>query len=76
MRNVVSALMWNKRVCKDVLYEDWKIFLLVNHPKAYDKEKDCQKGSNDQRRARQVGEREKLKRTEEELLAYRSWQQL
>lgn len=70
-RNVVNALMWNKRVCKDVLYEDWKILLLVNHPKAYDKEKDCQKGSNDQRRARQVGEREKLKRTEEELLAYR-----
>jgi hypothetical protein len=70
IRNVVNALMWNKRVCKDVLYEDWKILLLVNHPKAYDKEKDCQKGSNDQRRARQVGEREKLKRTEEELLAY------
>jgi hypothetical protein len=70
-RNVVNALMWNKRVCKDVLYEDWKILLLVNHPKAYDKEKDCQKGSDDQRRERQVEEREKLKRTEEELLAYR-----
>jgi hypothetical protein len=75
MRKVVNALMWNKRVCKDVLYEDWKILLLVNHPLAYDKEKDCQKGSNDQRRERQVREREKLKRTEEELLVYRRGQQ-
>lgn len=71
MRNVIQALTWNKRVCKDVLYEDWKILLLVNHPLAYDKEKDNQKGSNDQRRARQQSERDKLKRTEEELLAYR-----
>ncbi|KAF2788876.1 hypothetical protein K505DRAFT_213393, partial [Melanomma pulvis-pyrius CBS 109.77] len=39
LRNVIQALTRNKRVCKDVLYEDWKILLLVNHPLAYDKEK-------------------------------------
>jgi superfamily II helicase len=72
MQNVVNALMWNKRVCKDVLFEDWKIRLLVNHPLSYDKEKDSQKGSNDQRRKRLEAEREKLKKTEEELLVYRS----
>ncbi|ORY18365.1 hypothetical protein BCR34DRAFT_449091, partial [Clohesyomyces aquaticus] len=49
LKNAIRALMWNKRVYKDVLYEDWKIRLLVNHPLAYDKEKDSQKGSNDQR---------------------------
>jgi hypothetical protein len=67
MENVVDVLAWNKRACKDVLYEDWKIRLLVNHPLAYDKEKDSQKGSNDQRRLRLEREREKLKATEEEL---------
>jgi hypothetical protein len=67
MENVVDVLGWNKRACKDVLYEDWKIRLLVNHPLAYDKEKDSQKGSNDQRRLRLEREREKLKATEEEL---------
>ncbi|KAF2179990.1 hypothetical protein K469DRAFT_693475 [Zopfia rhizophila CBS 207.26] len=72
MSNVIKALMWNKRVCKAMLYENWKIKLLVNHPLAYDKEKDSQKGSNDQRRARQQEEREKLKKTEEELKAYQS----
>jgi superfamily II helicase len=75
MQNVVNALMWNKRVCKDVLFEDWKIRLLVNHPLSYDKEKDSQKGSNDQRRKRLEAEREKLKKTEE-LLAYRSRERL
>ncbi|KAF2703664.1 hypothetical protein K504DRAFT_451516 [Pleomassaria siparia CBS 279.74] len=65
--NVVAALMWNKRVCKDVLYEDWKVMLLVNHPLAYDREKDSQKGSNDQRRARLVGDRERLARMEGEV---------
>ncbi|KAF1944319.1 hypothetical protein EJ02DRAFT_510235 [Clathrospora elynae] len=69
--NVIDALMWNKRVCKDVLFEDWKIRLLVNHPLSYDKEKDSQKGSNDQRRKRLEAERERLKKIEEELLAYR-----
>jgi hypothetical protein len=72
MQNVVNALLWNKRVAKDVLFEDWKIRLLVNHPLAYDKEKDSQKGSNDQRRKRLELEREKLRKTEEELEAYRS----
>ncbi|RYO72580.1 hypothetical protein AA0113_g1073 [Alternaria arborescens] len=72
LQNVVNALLWNKRVAKDVLFEDWKIRLLVNHPLAYDREKDSQKGSNDQRRRRLESEREKLRRTEEELLAYRS----
>ncbi|KAF1955834.1 hypothetical protein CC80DRAFT_548902 [Byssothecium circinans] len=67
MRNVVEVLRWNKRACKDVLYEDWKIRLLVNHPLAYDREKDCQKGSNDQRRKRLVQERERLRGVEEEL---------
>jgi hypothetical protein len=71
-QNIVNALMWNKRVCKDVLFEDWKIRLLVNHPLSYDKEKDSQKGSNDQRRKRLEAEREKLKKTEKELLVYRS----
>ena len=71
MRNVVNVLLWNKRVAKDVLHEDWKIRLLVNHPLSYDKEKDLQKGSNDQRRKRLEAEREKLRKTEEELLAYR-----
>lgn len=75
MRNVVNALLWNKRVAKDVLFEDWKIRLLVNHPLAYDKEKDSQKGSNDQRRKRLESEREKLRQTEQELLAYRSSQE-
>jgi hypothetical protein len=72
MQNVVNALLWNQRVAKDVLFEDWKIRLLVNHPLAYDKEKDSQKGSNDQRRKRLQSERARLKETEEELLAYRS----
>jgi len=67
MENVVDVLAVNKRVCKDVLYEDWKIRLFVNHPLAYDKEKDSQKGSNDQRRLRLEVEREKLRQTEEEL---------
>lgn len=67
LRNIIQALKWNKRVCKDVLYEDWKIILLVNHPLAYDKEKDSQKDSNDQRRARQIEERERLRKSEEEL---------
>jgi hypothetical protein len=71
MQNVENALLWNKRVAKDVLSEDWKIRLLVNHPLAYDKEKDSQKGSNDQRRKRLQPERARLKETEEELLAYR-----
>lgn len=71
IKNVVKVLSWNKRACKDVLYEDWKIRLLVNHPLSYDKEKDAQKGSNDQRRKRQLAEREKMERTEEELKAYR-----
>jgi hypothetical protein len=35
MQNIVNALLWNKRVAKDVLFEDWKIRLLVNHPLAY-----------------------------------------
>lgn len=70
LQNVVRVLMWNKRACKDVLYEDWKIRLLVNHPLAYDKEKDSQKESNDQRRVRQVEEREKLRCTEAELREY------
>lgn len=69
--NVIKVLTWNKRACKDVLYEDWKIRLLVNHPLAYDKEKDSQKGSNDQRRKRQLAEREKMEKAEEELKAYR-----
>lgn len=67
IRNVVRVLRWNKRVCKDVLYEDWKIRLLVNHPLSYDKEKDNQKGSNDQRRKRQLEQVEKLKETEEKM---------
>jgi hypothetical protein len=71
MQNVVKALTWNKRVCRDILFEDWKIRLLVNHPLSYDQEKDSQKGSNDQRRKRLEAEREKLKKTEEELLTYR-----
>ena len=71
IQNVVKVLSWNKRACKDVLYEDWKIRLLVNHPLAYDKEKDSQKGSNDQRRKRQLEERERMERTEEELKALR-----
>lgn len=71
LRNVVKVLAWNKRACKDVLYEDWKIRLLVNHPLAYDREKDAQKGSNDQRRRRQLEERERMERTEEELRAWR-----
>ena len=75
MQNVVNALLWNKRVAKDVLFEDWKIRLLVNHPLAYDKEKDSQKGSNDQRRKRLESEREKLRQTEQELLAHRSSQE-
>ncbi|KAF2467701.1 uncharacterized protein BDR25DRAFT_316700 [Lindgomyces ingoldianus] len=70
LSNIIRALTWNKRVCKDVLYDDWKIRLLVNHPLAYDREKDSQKGSNDQRRLRHIKEREKLKKTEEELRAY------
>ncbi|KAJ4301413.1 hypothetical protein N0V90_003505 [Kalmusia sp. IMI 367209] len=69
--NVVKVLSWNKRACKDVLYEDWKIRLLVNHPLAYDKEKDSQKGSNDQRRKRQLADRERMQKTEEELRTYR-----
>ncbi|PSN62286.1 hypothetical protein BS50DRAFT_578109 [Corynespora cassiicola Philippines] len=69
--NIIRVLNSNKRVCKDVLYEDWKIRLLVNHPLACDKEKDSQKGSNDQRRRRQQLEREKLKKTEEQLRMYR-----
>ncbi|OAG10047.1 uncharacterized protein CC84DRAFT_460696 [Paraphaeosphaeria sporulosa] len=71
IRNVVQVLSWNKRACKDVLYEDWKIKLLVNHPLSYDKEKDSQKGSNDQRRKRQLAAQEKMEKTEEELRAYR-----
>jgi hypothetical protein len=71
MENVVDVLAVNKRVCKDVLYEDWKIRLFVNHPLAYDKEKDSQKGSNDQRRLRLEREREKLRQTEEELRVVR-----
>ncbi|KAL5448896.1 hypothetical protein PMIN06_007002 [Paraphaeosphaeria minitans] len=71
IRNVVKVLSWNKRACKDVLYEDWKIKLLVNHPLSYDKEKDSQKGSNDQRRRRQLAAQEKMEKTEEELRAYR-----
>ncbi|KAF1966064.1 hypothetical protein BU23DRAFT_663887 [Bimuria novae-zelandiae CBS 107.79] len=71
IQNVVKVLSWNKRACKDVLYEDWKIRLLVNHPLSYDKEKDSQKGSNDQRRRRQLAERVKMEKTEEELRAYR-----
>ncbi|CAI6342280.1 unnamed protein product [Periconia digitata] len=67
LRNVVDVLRGNKRVCKDVLYEDWKIRLLVNHPLAYDRDKDCQKGSNDQRRKRLLEERERLKGVEGEL---------
>ncbi|KAF2645532.1 hypothetical protein P280DRAFT_545489 [Massarina eburnea CBS 473.64] len=67
--NVVEVLSWNKRVCKDVLFEDWKIRLFVNHPLSYDKEKDSQKGSNDQRRKRLVEERERLKGAQEELKA-------
>ncbi|KAH7130065.1 hypothetical protein B0J11DRAFT_406183, partial [Dendryphion nanum] len=47
--NVITALRWNKRICKDVLWEDWKIRLLVNHPCCYDREKDLQMGSNEQR---------------------------
>jgi hypothetical protein len=57
------------------LYEDWKIRLFVNHPLAYDKEKDSQKGSNDQRRVRLEREREKLKKTEQKLAAYREARQ-
>jgi hypothetical protein len=72
MQNVVNAPLWNKRVAKDMLFEDWKIRLLVDHPLAYDKEKDSQKGSNDQRRKRLQSERARLKETEEELLAYHS----
>lgn len=71
IENVIRVLSWNKRACKDVLYEDWKIRLLVNHPLSYDKEKDSQKGSNDQRRKRQLAEREMMKRTAAELRAYR-----
>lgn len=74
VQNVVKVLLWNKRACKDVLYEDWKIKLLVNHPLSYDKEKDSQKGSNDQRRRRQLAEREKMEKTQEELKAYREAQ--
>ncbi|KAF2690516.1 hypothetical protein K458DRAFT_383625 [Lentithecium fluviatile CBS 122367] len=76
MESVVEVLHCNKRVCKDVLYEDWKIRLFVNHPLAYDKEKDCQKGSNDQRRLRLERERERLRQTEDELKAYREAGQL
>ncbi|KAF2205440.1 hypothetical protein GQ43DRAFT_428038 [Delitschia confertaspora ATCC 74209] len=57
LENVIRVLRWNKRVCRDVLYEDLKVRLLVNAPLGVDKEKDSQKGSNDQRRARQVRER-------------------
>lgn len=71
LQNIIHALMRSKLVCKDVLYEDWKIMLLVNHPLAYDKEKDWQKGSNDQRRMRLLQERAKFKQTEDELRAYR-----
>lgn len=71
MRCVIKVLSWNKRACKDVMYEDWKIKLLVNHPLSYDKEKDSQKGSNDQRRRRQLAAQERMERTEEELRAYR-----
>ena len=71
IENVVDVLACNKRACKDVLHEDWKIRLLVNHPLAYDKEKDSQKGSNDQRRIRLQQERDKLRHTEEELRAVR-----
>jgi hypothetical protein len=73
---VNRVLSWNKRACKDVLYEDWKIKLLVNHPLSYDKEKDSQKGSNDQRRRRQLATREKMERTEEELKVYREAHQV
>lgn len=69
--NVVKVLAWDKRACKDVLYEDWRIKLLVNHPLTYDKEKDAQKGSNDQRRKKQLQERETVERTQEELRALR-----
>ncbi|PVH94607.1 hypothetical protein DM02DRAFT_184656 [Periconia macrospinosa] len=69
LRNVIGVLRLNKRVCKDVLYEDWKIRLLVNHPLGYDKDKDCQKGSNDQRRKRLKEEREKLEGAQMELEA-------
>lgn len=71
IQNVVKVLSWNKRACKDMLYEDWKIKLLVNHPLSYDKEKDSQKGSNDQRKRRQLAAQEKMEKTEEELRAYR-----
>jgi hypothetical protein len=52
MQNVLNALLWNKRVAKDVLSEDWKIRLLMNHSLAYDKEKDSQRDPYDQRRTR------------------------
>ncbi|KAF2451516.1 hypothetical protein P171DRAFT_492934 [Karstenula rhodostoma CBS 690.94] len=71
IQNVIKVLLWNKRACKDVLYEDWKIKLLVNHPLSYDKEKDSQKGSNDQRRRRQLAAQEKMEKTEQALRAYR-----
>lgn len=67
LENVITALTWNKRICKDVLWEDWKIRLLVNHPLSYDREKDLQMGSNEQRRVRMEGEREKLKLMEDRL---------
>lgn len=67
LKNVIDVLKWNKRICKDVLYEDWKIRLLVNHPLGYDRDKDCQKGSNDQRRKRLQDERDKLKGAQKEL---------
>jgi hypothetical protein len=71
MQNVLNALLWNKRVAKDVLFGDWKIRLLMNHSLAYDKKKDSERGSYDQRRKRLDSEIEKLRKTEEELLAYR-----
>ncbi|RMZ72459.1 hypothetical protein GMOD_00007447 [Pyrenophora seminiperda CCB06] len=71
MQNVVSVLSCNKRVAEDMLFDSWKIRLLVNHPLAYDND-DEQEESDDQRRRRLEFERDRLKRIEEELLIRRA----
>jgi len=50
------------------LHEDYRIRLLVNHPLGADREKDLQKGSNEQRKRRQDSEREEVQKARKVLM--------
>ncbi|KAF2268726.1 hypothetical protein CC78DRAFT_540573 [Lojkania enalia] len=46
IRNVIRAIQLSKCTCRDILYEDYKVMLLVNHPLSYLKTKHTVRKNN------------------------------